>query len=77
MAIKRSNYFGLLLFGIFLLLLFGLLFVIGTFFDESIAIHLYSPDSSFVKCVTSCGVFPFFSFAVFFIGALCERIINS
>ena len=77
MAIKKCNNFGLLLFGIFLLLLFGLLFVIGTFFDESIAIHLYSPDSTFVKYVTSCGVFPFFSFAVLFIGALCERIIHS
>ena len=70
MAIRRSNFFGLLLFGIFLLLLFGLLFVIGTFLDESIAIHLYSPDSTFVKCVTSCGVFPFFSFAVLYILSL-------
>ena len=77
MAIKKSNYFGLLLFEIFLLLFFGLLFVIGTFFDESIASHLYSPDSTFVRYVTSCGVFPFFAFAVLFIGALCERIIKS
>ena len=77
MTIKKSNYFGLLLFEIFLLLFFGLLFVIGTFFDESIASHLYSPDSTFVRYVTSCGVFPFFAFAVLFIGALCERIIKS
>ena len=77
MVIKKSNNFGLLLFEIFLLLFFGLLFVIGTIFDESIAIHLYSHDLIFVKYVTSCGVFPFFSFAVLFIGALCERIIHS
>ena len=77
MAIKKSNYFGLLLLDIVLLLFFGLLFVIGTFFDESIASHLYSPDSTFVRYVTSCGVFPFFAFAVLFIGALCERIIQS
>lgn len=77
MAIRRSNIFGLLLFDIILLLFFGLLFVLGTFFDESIAIHLFSPDFTFVKYVTSCGVFPFFSFAVLFIGALCERIIQS
>lgn len=77
MVIKKSNNFGLLLFEMFLLLFFGLLFVLGTFFDESIAIHLYSPDFTFVKYVTSCGVFPFFAFAVLFIGALCERIIQS
>lgn len=77
MAIKKRNNFGLLLFDMFLLLFFGLLFVIGTFGDESIANHLYSPDFTFVKYVTSCGVFPFFSFAVLFIGALGEKIINS
>ena len=77
MTIKRSDKFGLLFFEIFLLLFFGLLFLIGTFFDESIAIHLYSPDFTFVKYVTSCGVFPFFAFAVLFMGALGERIIKS
>lgn len=77
MTIKRSDKSGLLLFEIFLLLFFGLLFLIGTFFDESIAIHLYSPDFTFVKYVTSCGVFPFFAFAVLFMGALGERIIKS
>ena len=77
MTIKRSDKFGLLFLEIFLLLFFGLLFLIGTFFDESIAIHLYSPDFTFVKYVTSCGVFPFFAFAVLFMGALGERIIKS
>jgi len=61
---------------LFLLLVFGLLFIVGTFHDEEIAKALYSPNL-FVKYVSATGVFPFFAFAILFFGALCERILHS
>lgn len=76
---ERNNkeYQILLIFNILVLVLFAGLFVLGTFSDESIAGSLYTPNSLAAKIITSCGVYPFFAFAVLFIGVLCERIIHS
>ena len=51
--------------------------MIGSFFDERIAKNLFSPDNIFFKYVTSTGVFPYFSFAVLFLGVFCQKIISS
>ena len=76
---ERNNkeYQTLLIFNILVLVLFAGLFVLGTFSDESMASSLYTPNSLAAKIITSCGVYPFFAFAVLFTGVLCERIIHS
>ena len=74
---NKKEYQTLLIFNILVLVLFGGLFVLGTFTDESIAVSLYTPNSLAAKIITSCGVYPFFAFAVLFTGVLCERIIHS
>ena len=76
---ERNNkeYQTLLIFNVLVLVFFAGLFVLGTFFDESIAVSLYTPNSLTAKIITSCGVYPFFAFAVLFTGVLCERIIHS
>ena len=66
---SKQNNAQLIIFHLFLLLVFGLLFIVGTFHDEAIAKALYSPNL-FVKYVSATGVFPFFAFAVLFFGAL-------
>jgi membrane-associated phospholipid phosphatase len=73
---SKQNNAQFIIFHLFLLLAFGLLFIVGTFHDEAIAKALYSPNL-FVKYVSATGVFPFFAFAVLFFGALCERILHS
>ena len=73
---EKSRYTGLVLFCLFTLLLFILLLVIGSFYDENIATSLYNPGT-FIKYVTSIGAFPFFAFAVLFTGAIYERILHS
>ena len=77
MYVKEQNrYKGLIIFNLSTLLLFILLFVAGSLWDESIASTLYHPNT-FIKVVTSIGAFPFFAFAVLFMGALYERILHS
>lgn len=66
----------LIFFHLFLLLVFGILFIVGSFYDEAIAKALYSPNL-LIKYVSATGVFPFFAFAVLFFGALFERIHHS
>lgn len=74
---NKKEYQTLLVFNVLVLVLFGGLFLLGTFKDESLAVSLFTPNSLPAKIVTSCGVFPFFAFAVLFTGVLCERIIHS
>ena len=73
----NKEYAVLILSNLVMLLILIILLVVGTFNDKVIAESLFSPDNLFIKYVTSLGVFPFFSFAVLFMGALCERIIYS
>lgn len=72
-----QEYKRLVIFNIFMIVFFGTLLAAGSFADEQIARFLYSPDNTFVKFVTSTGVYPFFAFAVLFTGALCGRMITS
>ena len=67
-----QEYKRLVIFNIFMIVFFGTLLAAGSFSDEQIARFLYSPDNTFVKFVTSTGVYPFFAFAVLFTGALCH-----
>ena len=75
-AKEHNRYKGLIVFNLTALLLFILLFAAGSFWDERIASTLYHPNT-FIKVVTSIGAFPFFAFAVLFMGALYERILHS
>lgn len=75
--IKNQEFKKLIIFDFFMLVFFGIMLILGTFIDETAAAALYSPDNIFIKFVTSAGAFPFFAFAVFFTGALCQGIISS
>lgn len=75
--IKDQGYKRLIIFDVFMIVFFGLMLVLGTFIDERTARSIYSPDNTFVKFVTSTGVYPFFAAAVLFTGAFCQRIIFS
>ena len=57
----KKTYSRQILFNIAALLFFGVLFFVGTFFDEEIAKTLYSPDNTAVVLITSTGVIPFFT----------------
>ena len=70
-----QEYKRLVIFNTFMIVFFGTLLAAGSFADEQIARFLYSPDNTFVKFVTSTGVYPFFAFAVLFTGALCGMMI--
>ncbi|MBR5089457.1 MAG: hypothetical protein IK093_08510, partial [Ruminiclostridium sp.] len=65
-----------ILFSLAMLLLFGALFLAGTFFDESLAAAFYSPGNTVIGIITSTGVYPFFSAFVLFSGALFERALH-
>ena len=67
----------LILFYFAVFIFFGIMLTIGTFYDETIEVAVYSPDNILAKIVTSTGAYPFFAFSVLFIGALCETIIRS
>lgn len=73
----KKTYSRQILFNIAALLFFGVLFFVGTFFDEEIAKTLYSPDNTAVALITSTGVIPFFTAPVLFCGALYERAVHS
>ncbi len=73
----KKNYLTQNVFSASVMLLFGALFLIGTFNDKTIAETLYSPDDLPVKLVTSIGIFPFFEVLVFLFGALFERALHS
>ena len=75
--LKNKEYDQLITFYLVLIFFFSALLLGGTFFDERIAKTLFSPDNTFVKYVTSTGVFPFFSFAVLFLGVVCQKLISS
>ena len=74
---NNKEYQTLLIFNVLVFVFFTGLFLLGSFTDESIAASLYTPNSLVAKIITSCGVYPFFAFAVLFTGVLCERIIHS
>lgn len=57
--------------------LFGVLLLIGTFFDEQIAKTLYSPGNVPATLVTTTGIYPFFTAIVFFLGAAFQRVTSS
>ncbi|MBQ8118745.1 MAG: phosphatase PAP2 family protein [Lachnospiraceae bacterium] len=67
----------LILFYFAVFIFFGIMLTIGTFYDETIEVAVYSPDNILAKIVTAIGAYPFFAFSVLFIGALCETIIRS
>lgn len=71
------EYRNLIVFDLFLITFFAVLLLAGSFMDERIAGALFTPDSTFVKFVTSTGVLPYFSFAVVFLAVLCKKIIDS
>lgn len=77
MADIKDQQYKRLGFNVFMIVFFGIMLAAGTFADEQIARALYSADDTFVKFVTSTGVYPFFAAAVFFTGVLCQRIIFS
>lgn len=57
-----------------MLVFFGVLFITGTFLDESISKTLFSPGIMPVELITSTGVYPFLQhlcfFQVFFLNVL-------
>lgn len=59
------------------LLLLILLFLTGTFCDRAAAETLFSPDNTFIKVITSTGVYPIYAVQVLFYGALYERTLHS
>ena len=73
----KKNYLNLVFFYTAILLVFGALFLTGTFCDESIAAFLFTPDSTGMKVLTSLGVYPFFSVLVLLFGALFQRMQSS
>lgn len=75
--LRSKEYRQLIIFDLFMIVFFAVLLLTGTFFDEQIATALFSPDNTLIKFVTSTGVFPFFSFAVFFMGVVCQKLISS
>ncbi|MBP3204868.1 MAG: phosphatase PAP2 family protein [Lachnospiraceae bacterium] len=74
---ENKEYRQLILFYFAVFIFFGIMLTIGTFYDETIEVAVYSPNNILAKIVTSTGAYPFFAFAVLFIGALCETIIRS
>lgn len=59
-----------------LFLLAGM-FIAGTFCDKAAAEMFFSPDNTFVKVLTSTGVYPIYAVQVMFYGALYERMLCS
>ena len=58
-------------------IVFAVMFVLGTFYDESIAKAVYSPGDLIAVMVTTFGIYPFFASGVLFTGALTERTVHS
>ena len=75
MSIKK--YTGQLVFHIIMLVVFAALFLVGTFYDETIAAAIYTPDNLPAIFITTAGIYPFFASAVLFMGTLTERTIHS
>ncbi len=75
-SIKKDHIYQIL-FNIVILLFFGVLFIVGTFWDEEIAKALYSPDNTAAVVITSTGLIPYFMAPVLFCGALYERSVHS
>ena len=74
---KDREFNRLIIFNVSVLIFFGILLLIGTFFDETISRGIYSPDNLIARMITTLGTVPFFFMAVFFIGCLLERIFHS
>lgn len=73
----KKEYLGQLLLNAAILIFFGVLFFVGTFFDEEIAKTLFSKDNTAAAVVTSLGTIPYFAAPVLFCGALYERAVHS
>lgn len=74
---KDRDFKRLIIFNISVLIFFGILLLIGTFFDETISRGIYSPDNLIARMITTLGTVPFFFMAVFFTGCLLERVFHS
>lgn len=74
---KDRDFKRLIIFNISVLIFFGILLLIGTFFDETISRGIYSPDNLIARMITTLGTVPFFFMAVFFTGCLLERVFLS
>ena len=72
----NKKYVSQIWFNLVALILFGTLFLIGTFLDESISGALFSPGIMPVELITSTGVYPFFAAFVLFSGVLFERAVH-
>ena len=73
----NKKYSEQIILNIVMLVFFVIPFLLGTFYDETMAEILFSPGNIVVKCITSTGVYPFFVAPVLFCGALCERAVHS
>ena len=73
----KHTFKGLVLYHAVMILIFGIMFVIGTFHDEEIAAAVYTPGNFIATAVTTVGIYPFFAAAVLFMGVLTERAVHS
>ena len=74
---KSNNYRQFIRFEFIMLIIFGCLFLTGTFLDKTAAETFFSPDITILKLITSTGVYPIYTAPVLFSGALCQRIVYS
>ncbi|MDD7517682.1 phosphatase PAP2 family protein [Ruminococcus flavefaciens] len=61
---------------ILMLVLFGGLFITGTFLDKACAETIFRPDMTITKVITSMGVYPYHAAQVLFLGVLYERTLH-
>ena len=73
----KKEYLNQILFNVAILLFFGVLFFVGTFFDEDVSKTLFSPDNTVAAVITSTGLIPYFIAPVLFCGVLYERAVHS